>query len=429
MTEKLSITSSQLTGEISLPSSKSHTLRAILFAAMASGISTIYDHLPSPDTLAAIEACRSFGALVTFKKNSLEIVGINQIVNYTENVIQAGNSGIVARFFCALGALGQHPVVITGDHSIRHLRPMEPLLNGLKQLGVKTQSMRGDNLPPIIIQGPLQPGQALLDGADSQPVSALLIAAAFVKGKTKLTILNPGEKPWIGLTLDWFDRLGILYKNDNYHSYEISGHASYKGFEYYVPGDLSSAAFPLVAALITNSTLTLSNIDMDDVQGDKKIISILEKMGARIQINKDEKKLFISPGTSLNGIKIDLNDMIDAITILAVLGCYAEGTTHLYNGKIARHKECDRIQSIAHELRKMGAVIDETEDGLIIKKSPLKGALVDSHNDHRMALSLAIAGLGAKGETTVDSFQCVTKTFPDFIQQFQRLGAHFKEIS
>lgn len=425
---RYSVKKSLLKGEIEVPPSKSHTLRSILFGSLGKGMSVIHHYLPSTDTHAMVEACRLLGATLHVSSERIEIEGLNGKIGRVEDVIHAGNSGIVLRFCSAVGALGEYPVVITGDHSIRHQRPMRPLLEGLSQLGVSTASMRGDDYAPVIIQGPLKSGKALVQGEDSQPISALLIASAFAVGPIELTVQNPGEKPWIALTLDWFDRLGISYTQYAFTHYQLPGKSSYEGFEYHVPGDLSSAAFPIAAALVTRSELTLTNIDMSDAQGDKELIRVFQKMGGNIEIDEHTKRVHVKGG-ALTGIKVDINHFIDAITILAVVGCFAEGETHIHNAAIAKQKECNRIHCIATELRKMGADITETEDGLIIRKSSLRGAEVESHQDHRMVMSLSVAALGAEGETRISSVECVSKTFPSFVRDFTKLGADIKVIS
>jgi 3-phosphoshikimate 1-carboxyvinyltransferase len=422
------IKKAKLKGEIVIPPSKSHTMRAILFGSLGHGKTVIHHYLSSPDTQAMIEACRHFGAKLDVSSNHIEIQGINGKLNKTEDVIHAGNSGIVLRFCAAIGALAKHPVVVTGDYSIRHQRPMKPLLDGLTQLGVSAVSMRGDDYAPVIIQGPIQSGNVVINGEDSQPVSALLIASAFSEGPVEIDVQNPGEKPWIALTLNWFDRLGIPYHNDEFDHYRLSGHAKYEGFEYHVPGDLSSAAFPIAAALITQSELTLRNIDMNDSQGDKELIAVFQKMGAKIEIDEENKTLHVQKGSSLEGIKVDINNFVDAITILAVVACFAEGETLIHNGAIAKQKECNRIQCITTELRKMGADITETEDGLRIRKSILQGTEVHSYHDHRMVMSLTIAGLGAKGETIVSPVESVSKTFPTFLKDLNTLGTNIERV-
>ncbi len=415
-------------GGISVPASKSHTLRALLFGALGRGKSRINRYLPSSDTHAMIEACRLFGAALDVSPHHIDIEGISGKVDHTEDVINAGNSGIVLRFCTAIGALAKKPVVITGDYSIRHQRPMKPLLGGLAQLGVSTASMRGDGYAPVIIQGPIKPGRALLNGEDSQPVSALLIASAFAEGPVELEVQNPGEKPWISLTLDWFDKLSIPYENRAFERYRLLGNSRIEGFEYTVPGDFSSAAFPIAAALITQSELTVHNIDMNDSQGDKELLRVFQKMGGAIEIDEENKTVHVKKGGPLRGLEVDINAFIDAITILAVVSCYAEGETRIVNAAVAKQKECNRIRCIAEELRKMGADITETEEGLCIRKSSLKGAHVHSHHDHRMAMSLAVAALGAEGETIVDSVECVSKTFPTFKRDFNALGADIEEL-
>lgn len=420
------ISESCLHGELFVPPSKSQTLRAILFASLAHGKSIIRHPLASTDTASMIDACRHFGARIEEKENSIEIDGVKGKVKSCEDVIQAGNSGIVLRFCSAVGALGSMPVVVTGDYSIRHHRPIKPLLEGLKQLGVSVKTMRGDGYAPVIIQGPIKPGTAVIDGEDSQPVSALLIASALAEGAVEIQVRNPGEKPWVGLTLDWFDRLGIPYKNKNFERYHIPGRSRYNGFEYSVPGDFSSAAFPIAAALITQSELTLKNVDFSDAQGDKELIHTFQKMGARIEIDPSNKLLHVKKSPKLNGVTVDINNFIDAITILAVVACYAEGETIIHNAAIAKQKECNRINAIVTELSKMGAEIKETADGLIIRRSSLKGGEVYSHQDHRMAMSLAVAGLGAIGETKISSVECVSKTFPTFLKDFNAIGAQIR---
>lgn len=425
--KKYYIRPSRVSGEIVVPPSKSHTLRAILFGALGKGKTVIHSPLKSTDADSMIHACRQWGARFDLFPNRIEIEGIGGKIGKTEDVINAGNSGIVLRFCSAIGALSAYPCALTGDHSIRHQRPMQPLLDGLAQLGAKAISTRGDGYAPLIIQGPLRSGKVKIEGQDSQYVSALLIAAAFAEGPIEIEVTNAGEKPWVALTLDWFDRLGIPYKQQNFERYSLKGKATYNGFDYTVPGDLSSAAFPLAAALVTGSELVLKNVDMNDTQGDKALIPILQQMGANIHYDDAKKSLTVKKGGSLKGIEADLNACIDAITILAVVACYAQGETRIYNAAVAKGKECNRIQSIATELRKMGADINETDDGLIIRGSKLKGAEVYSYHDHRMVMSLAVAALGAEGPTTIDSVECVAKTFPSFLSDFKALGADMEE--
>jgi 3-phosphoshikimate 1-carboxyvinyltransferase len=421
------INPSQLHGDLIVPPSKSHTLRAILFAALSSGTSTIEQFLPSPDTEAMINAVCLLGAEVRRESNCLHLSGFAGRPQIADDVIQCGNSGQVLRFIGALAGLIPQYTLLTGDTSIRHNRPVKPLLDALWQLGVFAASSRGDGYAPILIKGPFLHTTATLEGQDSQPISGLLIAGAFAPHPIELHVTHPGEKPWIDLTLHWFQKLGISYYAKDYTHYRMEGQARIKGFTYTVPGDFSTAAFPLAAALLTNSELTLHNIDMNDVQGDKAIIPVLQQMGAQLIIDQNKRVLIIKQGQRLKGIRIDVNDFVDALPILAVIGCFAEGHTELVNAAIARKKESDRISSIATELKKMGAHIEEKPDGLIIHSSKLHGAKLSTYHDHRLALSLSVAAMAATGSSVIEGVDCIKKTYPSFLTDFLALGAKIKQ--
>ncbi|MDE3045793.1 MAG: 3-phosphoshikimate 1-carboxyvinyltransferase [Verrucomicrobiota bacterium] len=393
---------------MNVPPSKSHTLRAILFAALAKGVSRIEEALPSPDTQAMIGAVRQLGAEVTEEGSVLVIRGGKWQV--PEDVIQCGNSGIVLRFIGALAGLLPGYTVLTGDASIRERRPAKPLIDGLRQLGAFAESAKGNGFAPLIIRGPIKGGRAVIDGEDSQPVSGLLIAGAFAAAPVELEVRNPGEKPWVDLTLDWLRRLGIPFEREGYEKYRLQGGACIEGFSYRVPGDFSSAAFPIAAALITDTEVTLTNLDREDAQGDKALLGVLQEMGARLII--DEKSITVQKGSRLRGVRVDINGFIDALPILAVLGCFAEGKTEIVNGAIARKKESDRIAAMASELKKMGAQVEERPDGLVIHSSTLRSASLESYNDHRIAMSLAVAALRAPSK--IAGVECIEKTYPNF---------------
>jgi 3-phosphoshikimate 1-carboxyvinyltransferase len=426
--QQFKITPSTVSGIISVPPSKSHTLRAILFASMSKGMSTIRGPLLSADAVKMMHACRLLGATISEHDSHITVRGIDGRIDYVEDVIDAGNSGIVLRFVSALLSLSPHYSVITGDRSIRHQRGMKPLLGALQQLGAVAISTKDDGFAPIIIRGPLKAGTATLLGTDSQHVSALLIAASFVEGTTDIYVIDPGEKPWIMLTLFWLDMMGIRYENHAYVHFRVFGKSSIVGFEYTVPGDISSAAFPLAAAIITNAPLTLRNIDMGDPQGDKQLIYTLQQMGANIYIEKESKTVHVASGSNMQGMDIDINTFIDALPILAVIACFCKGSTRITNAAIARGKESDRLHAITTELRKMDAVIEELPDGLIISPSKLKGADMHSHHDHRIAMALMCAALGAKGISHIDHAECVAKTYPDVAKAFQSLGGNLEVL-
>lgn len=422
------IEQSTLQGEMTLPPSKSQTLRALLFSALGKGGSVIENPLLSPDTTAMIEACRQWGAHVdTSLPHQMKIMGTGSVLSPHARRINAGNSGIVLRFCTAVSALSPYQCEVTGDLTLQRQRPMTPLLEGLKQLGANAYAIRQAGYAPVLVKGPLHAGHALVSGEDSQPVSALLIAASLVDGETTLEVKYPGEKPWVALTLNWLNQLGAFCRHEAFSRYLVRGPTYYEGFEYTVPGDLSSLAFPVAAALITHSEITLCGVQMDDPQGDSALIFLFQRMGACIAVDAQAHTLHVYRSGVLRGISADLNECVDAVPIMAVVACYAEGETEIKNVAIVRHKECNRLRALVTELRKMGGRIEETADGLLIQGTPLKGACVHSYGDHRMAMALAIAGMGASGETVVMPTDCIAKTFPHFNAAFQKLGASLVE--
>lgn len=373
--------------------------------------------------MAMVSACRQLGAVIKQQGNTYVITGVNGKPKTPDDIIDAGNSGQVLRYIAYIAGLQDQYIVITGDASIRHNRPVQPIIEALAQLNMVCESMRGDAYAPLIIKGPFKGNSTTLSGEDSQPVTGLLIASAFREETTTIKVRNAGEKPWIELTLSWLDRLHIPYYHQDFTKYQITGKANVPAFNYRVPSDLSSLAYPLVAALVTQSEITIDDVDMTEPQGDKAIVEVLKDMGANISINGQNKTLTIHKTDRLYGRTIDINDFIDCITILAVVGCFALGRTTITGASIARMKESDRITAIAQELRKMGAIIEERPDGLVIENARLHAATVDSHYDHRIAMSLAVAALAAEGKTVIRDIDCVQKSFPNFVDTMSSLGA------
>ena len=414
--------SGNLHGRVVIPPNKSHSFRALIMAGLAEGTSHIHHPATSADWLRGTEALEMFGASVTPEAgDSWVIEGTGGVLRTPEDVIDCGNSGIIFRFFTALAGCCKGYTVLSGDHSIRHIRPAGPLLEALNQLGALAVSTKGDGHAPVVVRGPIRGGRTSLDGADSQPVSALLIACALADAPTELTVTNPGERPWVGLTLNWLERCGVEVSNADFAKYRIRGRQRWKGFDATVPLDWSAAMYPIVAALITpGSEIHLPDMDFNDAQGDRLVVNVLRDMGADIEVTDEG---VTARASRLAGRVIDCNDFIDQFMLLAVVGCYAEGETVLANAEICRHKECDRIAEMHRALSAMGADVTQRPDGLVVRQSTLHGTTLDSRADHRMVMTLATAGLGATGETIVRDVACVKKTFPHFVQQMERVGA------
>ena len=381
--------SPNLRGTVKAPPNKSHSFRALIMAALAEGASKITDPMVSNDWT-------------------------------PEDILNCGNSGIILRFFTALAACCEGYTVLTGDESLRHIRPCQPLVDALNHLGAWAVSTKGDGHAPLVVRGKLTGGRAEIDGMDSQPVSALLIASSLASSPTELTVHRPGEKPWVGMTLHWLNRCGVEVSNQEYQVYRVRGGSGWKGFDCRIPLDWSAAMYPIVAAVVTpDSEIHLPGLDPADVQGDKAVLNVLRRMGADIETVDGTIR---ARSSRLTGMEIDCNDFIDQFMLLAVVGACAEGRTVLTNAEICRNKECDRIRQTCQALRAMGAEVEERDDGLVIQKSLLRGARLSSAADHRMVMTLAVAAMAARNPTLITDIDCIKKTFPNFVEQMQAVG-------
>jgi 3-phosphoshikimate 1-carboxyvinyltransferase len=224
----------------------------------------------------------------------------------------------------------------------------------------------------------------------------------------------------VDLTLYWLDRLGIEYCHKGLRHFIISGNQSYAPFDRRIPADFSSATFPLAAAAVTGSTLTLRGLDMQDPQGDKAVIGMLQQMGCEVSFGPEQVTI---TGGDLRGVELDLNDTPDALPALAVVAAFGHGETRLLNVPQARLKEVDRITCMAKELASLGIQTEQLPDGLVVHGGPPRGATVQSYGDHRLAMALAVAGLAAQGTTVVEGAEALDVTYPSFVEAMQGVGA------
>ncbi len=408
--------------EVTVPASKSHTIRALLIAAAAEGVSEILNPLVSEDSKSCISAVRQMGAEVTTEESRWIVKGtagkffLNSGNAEEDVVVDTGNSGTTLYLAAGLAALSDRAVTFTGDDQIRS-RPAGNLLKSLSDLGVSVFYKMKEGYPPFTIQGHLTGGTTSIECPSSQYLSSLLLCAPLSPGETVIEVPLLREQPYVEMTLRWLDEQEIEYKNNDFKQFIIPGKQMYRSFKKQVPGDFSSATFFLCAAAITRSTVILRGLDMGDSQGDKAVVPMLEQMGCAVERGNDFVKI---EGRPLMGHTFDLNDTPDALPAMAATACFAEGETRLINVPQARLKETDRIAVMTRELSKMGADIEELPDGLVIRGRKsingtfLKGAPVSGHKDHRVIMALAIAALRAEGETVIDDDSAVGVTFPDF---------------
>jgi len=409
---------SKVTGKVKIPGSKSHTIRALFLASLAKGTSYIYDPLISNDADSAVKVCKAFGANISFKDNKYEIVGFGTDPIAPDDVVDVGNSGTTMRFAVATASLCKGCSVLTGDYQIRR-RPLGPLIESLNDLGANIFSTRNNGLAPVVVRGTLKGGTTSIDAVTSQYLSSLLIHTPLLPNDTLINISRLNEVPYVEMTLWWLDKQGIKYENNDFKSIHVYGKQSYKPFNISIPGDFSSATFFAVQAAISGEEIILENLDITDPQGDKLIFSILREMGATVEINHNSIRV---KGNKLKGMEIDMNSIPDALPAMAVLGCFAEGETRLVNVPQARLKETDRISVMCTELKKLGADIEELPDGLIIRQSNLNGGNVEGHDDHRIVMSLAIAGLNTNGKVIINGAEAYNVTFPEFGDLIKNCG-------
>ena len=416
------IQKSKLNGKIICPSNKSYTHRAIFLAALSDGKSIVKKILRSNDTLATISACRGFGIEVEEVEDKVTIN--NTIDSTVENsMIDAENSGTTIRIAIAIAALSGGNTILTGDESLRK-RPMQPILDSLETMGVKTKSH--DGKPPIHINGKIEGTEISIKGdISSQFISALMIIAPRLP--EGLTINVEGElvsKPYVDLTIAIMKKFGVEVKTEEkYKKYQIA-HQIYKSTTFSIPSDFSNLALLLSANVLLGDGLTIE-INLGDMpQGDEAIVDILEKLGVNVTL-EDEIITTKSP-ILLKGGKFDLSDTPDLLPAIAILALKSEKPIELFNVKHARYKETDRISVMSRELKKIGLVVEEKEDGMILRKEEeVHSAELNSENDHRLFMAFSIVGMFV-GECTVSDPDAVKVSYPEFISDMKKVGADFK---
>ena len=442
-----------LSGNIVVPGSKSHTIRALILASLAEGVSHISNPLPSADCLSASKAIQEIGAKVDFdnENNIWTVTGAGKNVHLPSNVVNVGNSGSVLYFFTPICATFEGWSIFTGDSSIRK-RPVLHLLEALKQLGANCYVSRPEeNAPPALVQGPIKAGKVVTDGRLSQYISGLMMASTLIDGKLEIELTDPKEVPYLDMTKYWLESLGVQVEmSSDYKKISVTGPYQLKAFDKAIPSDWEAVAFPLIAALISDSKIVIDNVDGSGTQGDDAIVSVLQSVGADIQWNKETSQLFVSGGNRLSTenladktLRVNLAGFPDAICALAVIACFIEGKTVLEDIGVCRRKETDRIKVMKSELEKLGAKVEEGEDFIAIyghspiladgSENPeftLHGGNVESYDDHRVAMSLACLGLGLKeGENViVNDAECCSVSFPGFFEVMNKINANFTEI-
>lgn len=423
--DKIIIKPKLLKGNIVVPSSKSLGHRGIIAAALSRGISRVDNIQLSKDIEATMELMKELGAVVNIEDQNLYIDG-RKMFSYEKKLdLRCRESGSTLRFLIPLALTKDGDYIFHGEGKLIS-RPLEPYYEIFEEKDIK-YSMEEDGLP-LKVSGKLTSGTYKVRGdISSQFITGLLFSLPILEGNSRIQITTKLEsKGYIDLTLDILKDFGIEIENNNYKEFNIRGAQKYNSRNYYVEGDYSQGAFFLVAGAL-GSSIVCYGLNKDSLQGDKVILDILEAMGCNME--ESEEGIKVNPSKT-KGIEIDASNCPDLVPVLTVLASLSEGETKIVNAKRLRIKECDRLHAITKELNKLGANIIELEDSLIISGvNELKGGEVDSHNDHRIVMALAIAATRARGNVIINNPRAVEKSYPNFFKDYFKLGGECDEFN
>lgn len=418
-----------LSGQIKIPPSKSLSHRAIICAGLSHGKCDIDNLIFSDDIKATLEGMRSFGVKVekieTDSKANTSTITINgeKELDLLNNNIDCKESGSTLRFLIPFAGLLKEKVTFTGRGKLVE-RPLDTYYRIFDEQNIEYKNDNGKL--PLEVKGVLKPGTFKVEGnISSQFITGLMFVLPLLKGDSKIVITTELEsKGYVDLTLDILKQFNIEIENNNYKEFYIKGNQKYISRNYRVEGDFSQVAFWIVAGIL-GSSIKCKDLRTDSLQGDRAILEIVQRMGGDLQVNED----FITINESkTKGTVIDASQCPDIVPVLAVLGALSDGVTRIINAERLRIKESDRLKAIATELNKLGANVKELEDGLIIEgKEKLRGGTVDSWNDHRIAMALAIASIKCTEPLIITGSEAVRKSYPDFWKDFKSLGGKIDE--
>ena len=426
------ISQSRVRGRTRAPPSKSYTHRAIL-AAGYSDEATVRDALVSADTKATMRAVSAFGGTVERDGQTIDVTGFDGRPGTPDDVVNCENSGTTMRLVTACAGLGENLTVLTGDDSLRS-RPQGPLLDAVFDLDGRAESTRRNGQAPLVVGDGMSGGRVEIPGdVSSQYITALLMAGAVTDEGIDVDLTTELKSaPYVDITLEVLDDFGVEATRTD-AGFAVAGGQSYRptGGEYSVPGDFSSISYLLAAgaAAGTGDEPVVVEGARPSAQGDKAIVEIVRDMGAEVDWDEERGELTVSVA-DLSGTTVDVGDTPDLLPTIAALGAIADGDTVIENCEHVRYKETDRVTAMAEELAKMGANVTEQQDRLTIHggDTDLVGADVDGRGDHRIVMSLAVAGLVADGETTITGGEHVDVSFPNFFETMRELGADVTEV-
>jgi 3-phosphoshikimate 1-carboxyvinyltransferase len=404
--------------KVDAPPSKAHTLRALIISSLVDGKSVIRKPLLGQDQLNVIECLKKLGVRIEKGADTITVWGMGGKYQPACDELNVGESGVGMNFLTSVACLSERPVVITGSKRITE-RPIGEVVAGLRQLGCSIEYLDKDGFPPIRVQGGgIKGGNTRMKGQKtSQYFSSVAISSPYAENPVIIECMDKmTERPYFDITLQMMREFGVETENRDYKQIKIPNDKRYSPREMTIEGDYSSASFFFLAGAICGSKVTVRGLNPNTKQGDKAFLTLLEKMGCIVSTTAEG---ICIRGGELRAIEQDMSDLPDLVPPLAIAAAYARGTSRLTNVGHLRHKECDRLAVMASQLNKMGVAAACDESSLVIEGgSKIHGADIDPHNDHRIAMSFAVAGL-ATGEQVVEDEMCVAKSFPEFWERFE----------
>ena len=404
---------------VTVPGSKSFTHRMLIAAALAKGSSIITNALDSEDTRLTANALNLMGVKIRKEGTTYFVDGTNGQLRPADKTIGLNNSGTSMRLLTAVAALGDTPYILSGSQRMQE-RPIQDLLDSLDQISVNAQSINGDGCPPVEISGPPGSGGSVEVNCtiSSQFLSAMMLIAPYVPEGLDIKV-RPGlvSRPYVDITADVMNRFGVTVERKEYDLFRISGDRKYVGGRHEVDSDASQASYFWAVAAITGSKIKVAGITRQSVQGDLGLLDLLEAMGCSVEYGAS---WIAVTGGDLTAIEADMADMPDVVPTIAVVAAFANGTTRLSNVGHLAVKESNRLDAVINELDRMDIAARLDGQDLIISGGHPTGAHIKTYNDHRIAMSFAVAGLRTPG-VMIREPSCVGKSFPQFWEVFETL--------
>jgi 3-phosphoshikimate 1-carboxyvinyltransferase len=402
-------------GRVARPGSKSYTNRALPIAALARGESQLLGALDSDDTRYMVAALQTLGVPIEadWQSGQLRVSGQDGRLARTRAELFLGNSGTSMRFLTALVTLGQGVYRLDGSRRMRE-RPLGPLVDGLRNLGVDIRSETGNGCPPIVVRAAGLPGGHVTMRGDvsSQYFSAVAMVLPYAQAPLEIEVAGDlVSKPYLDMTARAMQDFGVTLRHENYHRVWVDVGQRFQGHTYAIEPDASAASYFFALAAVAGGEISVQRLPPTSLQGDLRFVDVLEQMGCSVTRGADAVTV-VGPD-QLRGVDVDMNDISDTVQTLAAIAPFADSTVTLRNVAQIRHKETDRLAACATELRRLGVSVEELPDGLVIQPAQPQPAVVQTYDDHRMAMSFAITATRSPGVRIADP-ACVAKTVPSF---------------